>query len=69
MVFKWNQHKLHIGRLILIQFEDDWRKTLAVLLFFDKFCNLIYLRFRPIFANIVKNMLKIGQKMLNLVLF
>ena len=68
MVFKWNQHKLHIGRLIMIQFEDDWRKTLAVFLF----CltnSVIYLRFRTIFVNIVKNMPKIGQKMLNLVLF
>ena len=40
MVFKWNQHKLHIGRLIVIQFEDDWRKTLGVLFYFDKFSNL-----------------------------
>ena len=67
MVFKWNQHKIHIGRLILIQFEDDWRKTLAVFFFLTN--SVIYLRFRTIFVTIVKNMPKIGQKMLNLVLF
>ena len=67
MAFILNQHKLPIGRLIVIQFEGDWRKTLGVVVFLTN--SLIYLRFRTIFVKIVKNMPKIVQKMQNFGLF
>ena len=40
MGLKRNQTKLHIEGLILIDFQVNWMKTVAVSFFLDKFLNL-----------------------------